>query len=321
MTSSSTGRLKVVFLDRGTFAESVQFSEFAFDHSFTAYDHTAPHEVAQRISDADVVIVNKIALSEELQRRAKKLKIIGVAATGTDVVDKQAAKALGIPVINVEGYAVNSVPEHVIGLTLALRRNIRAYHEAVVAGAWSRSSHFCFHDFPVRDLAGSSLGIVGKGALGQAVGRLGAALGMKVAYAARRGAHRVPEGYVGFEDMLRQADVISLHCPLTPETKGLLGAEEFALMQKRPIVVNAARGPLIDSSALIDAIDGGQISGAGLDVLDQEPPPADDPLLALADRPNVLITPHVAWASAEAMQTLANMLVSNIDKAVAALNT
>lgn len=311
-----TEKLNVVFLDRGTFPGHVELPPFSFPHSLTTYEHTSPDEVPERIANADIVIVNKVRIGAEVQHPARKLRIIGVAATGTDVIDKVAAEKLGIAVVNVRDYAANSVPEHVLALILALRRSIKAYHDTVAKGGWARARHFCFHDYPIRDLAGANLAIVGRGSLGQSVGRLGAAIGMNVSYAARRGVERAPEGYVTFERMLREADVISLNCPLTPETTGLLGSAEFAKMERRPLIINTARGALIDETALVAALDSGQISGVGLDVLRQEPPRPDDPLVALASRRNVLITPHIAWASEEAMRTLVTQLVATIEKAL-----
>lgn len=311
--------LNVVFLDRGTFPSHVELPPFSFPHRLTVYEHTAPSEVLARIADAEIVVLNKVRIDSAILRKARRLKIMAVAATGTDIIDTAVAVELDIAVINVKGYAVNTVPEHAMALILALRRNIKAYSDSVADGAWARSRHFCFHDYPIRDLAGSNIGIVGRGALGQAVGRLAAAFGMNVSFASSRGGKDKAPGYIDFEEMLRKSDVISLHCPLTSDTVGMLGFAEFGMMERRPLVINTARGQLVDKGALIAALDKGLVSGVGLDVLSQEPPAIDDPLPSLARRPNVLITPHVAWASTEAMQALAERLCANIENAVGAL--
>ena len=308
--------ISVVFLDRGSIAAHIQIPAFRFPHVLTTYEHTERENILSRIGDAEIVITNKVPLHRATLKHAGNLKIIGVAATGTDVVDCVAAEELGIRVLNVRGYAANSVPEHVMALMLALRRSINAYHSSVARGRWTSSRNFCFHDYPIRDLAGSTLGIFGRGTLGQAVGRLGQAFGMHVVFAARQDAERIPAGYTAFEDVLSQSDVISLHCPLTPATRGLLGRAQFAKMARKPLIINTARGALISELDLARALELGHVSGAALDVLTMEPPAEGNPLLALTDRPNVLITPHVAWASDEAMRTLVAQLFANIESAM-----
>ena len=303
--------MKVVFLDRNSFASSIRFaSERLPGCGWQDYPQTLPAEVLARIADADVIVTNKVRIGAEVQAAAKNLKLIAAAATGVDNIDVESARARGIAVCNVRGYAVNSVPEHVMGLLFALRRNLLAYHQAARDGTWSRSEFFCLHTYPIEDLAGSTLGVIGGGTLGQSVTRLAQSLGMRVLLSEQRGA--VPRsGRVAFEEVLRSSDAITLHLPLTPQTRGLIGRAEFALMKPSAVLINTARGGVVDEAALLDALRSGQIAGAAMDVLSVEPPPSDHPLLA-ANLPNLIITPHVAWASRQAQQRLADEVIENI---------
>jgi len=312
--SSTSSCARIVFLDRDTIPPQIRFRTPAFEHLWQAYDRTAPDQVAARIGDADVVIVNKVRLGREHIATAPRLKIIAVAATGTDNLDLAACRERGIVVTHIRNYATHTVPEHTFALMLALRRSLLAYRDSVRAGRWQDSGQFCYFDHPVRDLAGATLGIIGAGALGQAVGRLGAAFGMRVLFAARRGA---PPGAnsTPFEQVLRDSDVLTLHVPLRPDTRGLIGAAQFALMTRRPLLINTARGGIVDEAALAQALRSGQIAGAGFDVAEAEPPPADSILMSLLGLPNFILTPHVAWASQEAIQGLVDQLVDNIDAA------
>ncbi|MBU6426374.1 MAG: D-2-hydroxyacid dehydrogenase [Rhodospirillales bacterium] len=305
--------LRVVFLDRGTLGPAVRLRQLAVPHEFISFDATPATLIKARIADADIVITNKTPLREAAIAAAPKLRLIAVAATGTDVVDLAACRARNVAVCNIRGYAVNTVPEHTFALILALRRNLLAYRASVAAGRWQESGQFCYFDFPVRDLAGATLGVFGGGALGSAVAKLGQAFGMEVIFAGRKGDETAREGYVPFDEVLRRSDILTLHCPLTPATRNLIGAPEFARMARRPLLINTGRGGLVDELALGEALRAGQISGAGFDVASAEPPPPDHPLLALLDLPNFILTPHVAWASEEAMQVLADQLIANID--------
>ncbi|MGB0694187.1 MAG: D-2-hydroxyacid dehydrogenase [Rhodospirillaceae bacterium] len=310
--------LQIVFLDAGSFGTEVRLPDFGFAHEMTEHEHTLPDQVLERARGADIILTNKVPVRRDSIEKLERLKLIGVTATGTDCVDKEACAEHGIGVVNVTGYATTSVPEHVMGMMLTLQRNLVAYGASVAQGRWQQSKHFCYLDFPIKDLGGSTLGMVGSGSLGRATARLAEAFGMEVIYADRKGSPTARDGYVPFAEMLARADVISLHCPLTPETHHLLGEAEFkAMAARRPLILNTARGPLIDDMALIKALDAGWISGAGLDVISQEPPPADHPLLGLAGRPNVLITPHVAWASRNTMEALCTQLVDNVNRYVA----
>lgn len=306
--------LTVVFLDRATFPDDVRMPALSAPHRVIEHDRTRPNEVAERIADADVVIVNKVRIEADALATASRLRLVALAATGTDNVDVAACQAKGVAVCNVRAYARHSVPEHTFALIFALRRNLLAYRDAVGAGRWHQADQFCFHDYPIRDLAGSTLGVIGDGTLGQAVGSIGRALGMRVVYA-QHGDRRRVEGaiYLPLDDLLATSDVITLHVPLRPETRNLIDAAAFARMERRPILINTSRGGLVDEHALDVALRSGRIAGAGFDVATVEPPDDDHVLVRLSELPNVIITPHVAWASDEAIQALLAQLVENID--------
>ncbi|MCB1487784.1 MAG: D-2-hydroxyacid dehydrogenase [Bauldia sp.] len=302
----------IVFLDRGSLPPDVVMRQPDFPHRMVAYEETAPDEVAGRIAEADIVITNKVPVRDAAIAGAPNLRMIAVSATGTDIVDLDACSARGIIVSNVRDYARTTVPEHTFALIFALRRSLFAYHDSVRQGRWQTATQFCFFDHPIADLAGATIGIVGRGALGRAVGDIAGALGMEVLFAGRKGA-AADEGYVAFDEVLRRSDIITLHAPLTPGTRGLIGRAEFALMERHPILINTARGGLVDETALGEALASGQVSGAGFDVASQEPPPADHALMALLRFPNFILTPHVAWASRQASQVLADQTIANIE--------
>ncbi|AOK16649.1 glycerate dehydrogenase [Burkholderia cepacia] len=318
MSSTPTGPtmthapVNIVFLDRATLSPHTVLKPFPFPHVLRTFERTAPADVADRIRDADVVIVNKVRLDAAALSGAERLRLVAIAATGTDIVDLDACAAHGIVVSNIRGYAVRTVPEHTFALIFALRRSLVAYRDAVRAGRWLDSGQFCFFDHPIRDLAGSTLGIVGDGVLGRAVAAIGRALDMRVRFAAHAG-HADPQaGCAPLDTLLRDSDVITLHCPLTPATRHLIDAAAFARMARRPLLINTARGGLVEESALVDALQSGQIAGAGFDVVTQEPLPAVHPFHAILSHPAFILTPHVAWASDEAMQALADQLVDNV---------
>lgn len=319
---------RIVFLDRDTIAPQITLRRPAFSHQWAEYPRTAPEQVIERAKGASILIVNKVKITGDVIAALPSLKLIAVSATGTDNIDKAAAADRGIAVRNIVNYATTTVPEHVFAMILALKRQLFGYREAVIAGRWQEVDQFCFFDYPVQDLRGKVLGIVGRGSIGGAVGAIGQAFGMAVIYAGRKGAAG-PTGAqneggsptVPFAEFLARADVISLHCPLTPDTRNLISTPEFEAMVKRPVLINTGRGGLVDEGALTDALDRGLISAAGFDVVTSEPPPADHPLMQLARRPNVLLTPHTAWASDEAMQGLADQLIDNIEAFVAGSET
>ncbi len=300
----------IVFLDRATLDATLR--EPGFPHTYREYAETAPHEVLERLRGATIAIVNKIRMSADLLSELPGLKLIAVAATGTDVVDKAYCKAHGIAVSNIRNYAFNTVPEHVMALAFALRRNLMAYRDDVRAGRWQECNQFCFFDHKIRDMQGSTLGIVGFGAIGKSLARIAEAFGMKVlAYDV------MPQpGRVDLETLLRQSDIISLHVPLTPQTHNMIGAKELHMMKPGAILINTGRGGLVDEHALAEALKLGVIGGAGVDVLTAEPPKDGNVLLDLK-LPNLIVTPHVAWASQEAMQILADQLIDNVEAFVA----
>lgn len=305
---------RIVFLDRDSLIATLRPPSFA--HAWIDYGQTPAQEAGARLAGADVAIANKVNLSADILAQAPSVKMIAVAATGTDNVDLAYCRAHGIVVSNIRGYAVHTVPEHAFMLMLALRRNLLGWREDVRAGLWQQTDRFCLFTRPVSDLHGSTLGLVGYGALGRGMQRLAEAFGMKVLIAERKNAASVRGGRAEFDDVLRDADVISLHTPLTAETRHMIAAREFGLMKSSAILINTARGNLVDEAALAAALRAGTIAGAGFDVLSVEPPHDGNPLLTL-DLPNFILTPHVAWSSREAMQTLADQIVDNIEAFVA----
>jgi len=305
--------VKIVFLDRDTLSPQTRLRQPAFEHELVCHGRTSASEVAERIADADIVLVNKARLDARAIAAAPRLKFIAVAATGTDNLDLAACRERGIVVSNIRNYAVHTVPEHTFALIFALRRSICAYRDAVRAGRWQAAGQFCFFDFPIRDLAGSTLGVIGDGVLGQAVAAIGRALGMRVLMSAFKGRSDMGALYTPFDRVLAESDVITLHCPLLEQTRHMIGAAEFASMGRAPMLVNTARGGLVDESAVGPALASGQISGAAFDVVADEPPPPGHPFMALLDRPDFILTPHVAWASNEAVQSLADQLVDNVE--------
>jgi glycerate dehydrogenase len=313
MTSPPDRPARIVFLDRETLSPETRLRAPAFPHELVVYEGTTPDQVPERIAGADVVITNKVPLRRGSIAGAKRLRLIAVAATGTDVVDLEACAAAGVTVSNIRDYAVHTVPEHTFALILALRRSILAYRDSVARGRWQEAGQFCYFDYPIRDLAGSTLGVIGDGSIGQSVTALGKAFGMRTLFSAYKGTTGMGPLYTPFEELLRISDVITLHAPLMPSTRGMIGRAEFALMERRPLLINTARGGLVDEAALEEALTGGQIAGAGFDVATSEPPPADHPLMHLLRLPNFILTPHTAWASEEAVQSLADQLIDNIE--------
>lgn len=318
MTSDDSGASRhIVFLDRETLPEQVTVRPPAFAHTMDEHQRTRPEEVVGRAKDAEIVITNKVPLRADTLAELPKLKMIAVAATGTDIIDLKACAERGIVVSNIREYAIATVPEHTMGLILSLSRSIRPYHNSVAAGRWKEADQFCYFDYPIFDLRGKVLGIIGDGVLGKAVAKLGEAFGMEVRYSTYKGVDGMGPLYTPFERILSESDVITMHCPLLDSTRNLLGPAEFDQMKKRPLVINSARGGLVDEQALVDALKAGKIAGAAFDVVTTEPVPDDHPFLEIMDRPNFILTPHVAWASIEAIQGLADQMVDNIDAFVA----
>jgi glycerate dehydrogenase len=290
-------------LDAGPLLEVLPEMEF--------FDATEPGLTAERIREAGFVLTNKTRLDEPVLSSAKRLKFIGLTATGTDNVDLAAARKLGIAVTNIRAYCTRSVVEHVFGVLLSLAHNLKRYHRAVREGDWRKADVFCLLEYPIRELSAMTLGIVGYGELGRGVAEMARAFGMTTLIARRRGAPAADDGRTDFEEVLRRSDIVSLHCPLLPETRNLIGAAEFRRMKRHAILINTARGGLVDSRALVDALREGKLSGAGIDVLRQEPPADGDPLLDY-DGDNLILTPHIAWATVEARQNAIDELAKNV---------
>lgn len=300
----------IVFLDRETLGVPVRTPNFP--HSYKEYDATSVDQIVERLKGATIAIINKVQMREATLAQLPDLKLIAVAATGTDCVDKAYCKKNGITVVNIRNYAVNTVPEHTLALIFALRRSLIPYALDSRRGKWQTVNQFCYFDHPIRDISGSTLGLIGYGALGKSVATRAEALGMKViAY----DAFPFP-GMVDLDTLLTTSDIVSLHCPLTDETRNMIGAKQLKMMKKDAILINTARGGLVDEAALAEGLKSGEIGGAGFDVLTVEPPKNGNVLLDL-DLPNLIITPHVAWASIEAMTGLSDQLVDNIEAWVA----
>nr|WP_102136331.1 2-hydroxyacid dehydrogenase [Marinobacterium profundum] len=293
---------KAVFLDLESL-EDIDLAALAGEfESFETHMATAPSDVAVRIRDAEVVLVNKVRLDAAALEQASQLKLICVVATGTNNVDLEAAQRLGIQVSNCRAYGNDSVIQHVFALLLALSTRLLDYHQAVQAGRWQQAGQFCFLDFPIAELSGKTLGIVGYGNLGQGVGRIAEAFGMKVMIAQRPGGP-AEAGRTPLDELLAQVDVLTLHCPLTEHTRNLLDAAAFKRMKKSALLINVARGGIVDEAALADALRSGELAGAATDVLSVEPPRGGNPLLS-GDIPNLIVTPHNAWGSTEARQRI-----------------
>ncbi|HEY0078136.1 MAG TPA: D-2-hydroxyacid dehydrogenase [Pyrinomonadaceae bacterium] len=304
---------RIVFLDRDSLQADIRKPRFA--HEWIDYGETRPEEVVERLRGAEIAVVNKVRLGEEELKQLPELRFVFVAATGMDNVDLDYCRRRGISVSNVRGYAEHTVPEHVLMLALALRRNLLAYRADLRRGEWQRAAHFCLFTHPIRDLHETTLGIVGYGSIGRGVARLASAFGMRVLVAEHKDAQETREGRTPFEEVIEESDILTLHAPLKPETRHLIGRDELSRMRPTALLINCARGGLVDEAALVEALKAGEIAGAGIDVLGSEPPREGNPLLDL-QLPNLIVTPHVAWASLQAMQALADRLVDNIERLV-----
>lgn len=281
------------------------------------YPQTEPTQIQEHLGNAQIAVTNKVALDRAALASARSLRLVCIAATGTNNVDLNAARERGIAVANVVRYATPAVVQHVFALILALTTRLPEYQRAVASGAWQQHERFCLMDYPIRELAGRTLGILGYGELGQAVARVAEAFGMQVLVAQRPGG-AAREGRVALDELLPRVDVLSLHCPLTQSTRGLIGARELGLMRHDALLINTARGGIVDESALAEALRSGTLGGAGIDVLSSEPPRGGNPLLA-PDIPNLIVTPHIAWASREARQRVVLEIAANIEDFLAGI--
>ena len=298
-----------VFLDSATL-DDLDFSSLhaCFDR-LTLHSASTPEQVIERLRGAQVAISNKVPLTEQVLAACPELKLVLISATGTNNVDLAAARARGITVCNCQGYGTASVAQHCLMLLLALAGNLSDYQSAVRAGRWQQAPQFCLLDFPIVELAGKTLGILGHGELGGAVARLAEAFGLRVLLGQLPGRPARP-GYLPLDQLLPQVDALSLHCPLTEQTRNLIGARELALLKRGALLINTARGGLVDEQALADALRSGHLGGAASDVLSEEPPRNGNPLLA-PDIPRLILTPHCAWGGREARQRILEQLAEN----------
>jgi len=305
---------KLVFLDRQSLLADIRPPAFA--HEWVEHVQTRPDQVVERLRGASIVISNKVPIRRDTLAELPDLKMIAMAATGYDVIDIDACRERGVAVANIRNYAVHTVPEHAFALIFALRRNLIAYRDDVLKGRWQTEQQFCFFDYPIQDLHASTLGIFGEGVLGQATAKIARALGMKVLFADHAPPKAAGVDFVPPEQVFAESDIISLHCPLTPESRHFIAMPQLQQMKRSVLLINTSRGGLVDEQALKTALETGVIAGAGFDVLSQEPPTNGNPLLDIKT-PNFILTPHVAWASTQAMQFLADQLIDNIEAFVA----
>jgi len=303
--------MKAVFLDYATLGGGLDLTELeSLVSELTLFDDSPDDQVAERIAGVDIVFTNKIRLTRALLEQSPALKFIALTATGSDNIDTECARQRGIGVSNIRDYCTQSVVEHVFGVLLTLTHNLNRYHSSVRAGEWQQSTEFCMLNFPIRELSAMTVGIVGYGSLGQGVASVAREFGARVLVSARPGSDDIPEDRVSLDDVLSGSDVISLHCPLTDSTRNLLGRDQFRAMKNDAILINTARGGLIDSQALVDALASGEIAAAAIDVLSSEPPIDGDPLLDY-EGSNLIVTPHIAWATDQARQSAIDELTAN----------
>lgn len=306
--------LHIVVLDRDTLVNRP--FDFDFPHTLSSYGTTEAHETLERIRGADIVITNKVVISAQAFAENPQLKLVAVTATGVNNVDVEAAKQNGTAVCNIRAYGNESVAEHAFMMMITLMRNLPAYQRDVAAGLWENSPFFCHLGAPMRDLNGKTLAIFGRGNIGKTLATYAQAFKMNVVFAEHKNAQSIRDGYVSFDEAIRSADVVSLNCPLTPQTANMIGEAELQQMKPGAILINCGRGGLVDEAALVAALKYGQIGGAGFDVLTQEPPRDGNPLLK-ARLPNLIVTPHIAWASQEAANRLFDILLDSINRFVA----
>ena len=311
----SRNDFRIVFLDTMTFGD-VSLERFTNNWDCTFHKLTARAEVPQRLQGHHAVILNKVVLDKSVlgAPAAKDIKLIAVAATGTDNVDLEAARSRGIKVCNVPGYAAQSVAQFTMALILELATRVGRYGELVRVGAWQKSPMYTMFDYPTLELSGKKLAIIGYGNIGRKVAEMARGFGMEILISVRPGSQApIPQGRMTLNELLSRADIVSLHCPLTPQTKNLIDSRALALMKPTAFLINTARGALIDADALIRALREKRLAGAAMDVLTQEPPPADHPLInAAKELDNLLVTPHCAWTAREARQRLMDEVVENI---------
>ena len=305
--------MKAVFLDYASLDQN-DLDTSALSSAFTElqlFASTDASEVLARVRDADVIISNKVIIDAATMQHCAKLKLILISATGTNNIDLEQARQQGIVVCNCQGYGTSSVAQHTLALMLALATSLMQYDQAVRQGNWNTATQFCLLDFPIVDLSGKTLGIIGYGELGKAVAKLAEAFGMQVLIAALPHRSSVDASRIALADLLPQVDFLTLHCPLTEQTQDLIAEQELALMKNSAFLINCARGGLVNEQALATALRQGMIAGAATDVLTVEPPKNGNVLLS-ADIPNLIITPHSAWGSRDSRQRMLHQLLENV---------
>jgi glycerate dehydrogenase len=311
----SPGQPRIVFLDAATYGD-VSLQRFTDRWDCTVYPVTKPDETVRRLAGQAIAVTNKVAFDKTIlsSPEARDLRLVAVAATGTDIIDREEASRVGVTVCNVPGYATQSVAQFTLALILELATQTGKYVDAVKASEWQKTPVFSLLTFPTIELSGKKLGIVGYGSIGQAVAQMARGFGMEVLVAARPGgAGPIPQGRIELEQLFRETDIVSLHCPLTPETRNLINARSLTLMKPSAFLINTARGALIDEAALIAALQIKQIAGAALDVISKEPPSADHPIiLAAKELDNLIVTPHTAWSARESRERLLQEVEANI---------
>ena len=306
---------RIVFLDAATYGD-VSLGRFTDRWDCTIHQVTHRDETLHRLAGHRIAVTNKVVIEKAVLRspEARDLELIAVAATGSDIIDREDAAQRGVKICNVPGYATRSVAQFTMALILELAAQAGKYIDAVKSGEWQKSSVFSLLTFPTIELSGKNLGIVGYGSIGQAVAQMARSFGMQILIAARPGSEGpVPQGRIPLAQLLREADIVSLHCPLTPETRSLINAQSLGLMKPTAFLINTARGALVDEAALIDALRKKQIAGAALDVITQEPPPSDDPMIRAAkELDHLIVTPHTAWSARETRERLLQEVEENI---------
>jgi len=304
---------RIVYLDRAGIPTRINIPPPQHPHTWIDHSNTENQDVIERAQDSNILVVNKVSVSRQTLEACGSIEHIAVSATGFDHIDIKACQDHGVSVSNIPSYAATTVAEHVIACALTLRRELSQYREQVIQGAWQKSDAFCLFDRPINDLGGANFGIVGLGEIGLATAKMAMALGMNVSYCSRYPKSLNGAEQLSFEQLVKQSDIISVHCALTPETENMIDAHEINAMQDHAILINTARGGIVNEDAAADAITNRKLGGLAMDVLVSEPPKQNSVLISIANRSNVVITPHIAWASEQAMQSLANILSENID--------
>jgi len=305
---------KITFLDRASIPAHIVFKALNATHHWEEYPQTSTEQIIERLADTHIAVTNKVPLNAATLSQLPQLKKIAVIATGFNIIDIDYCRNNGIAVSNIQGYASHTVPEHALALMLALRRNLLAYRQDMLDGKWTSASNFHAYQHPIIDLHQTRLGIIGGGDLGSGLATLASGVGMEVVFSQRKQAPvSNRENYLPFDEIIETSDIISLHCPLNAQTQDLISAREFTAMKNSALLINTARGGLVNEHDLVYALQHQQIAGAGFDVASTEPIKHDNPLLSIINLPNFILTPHIAWTSDSAMQQQADQLIDNID--------